>query len=239
MSSQVDFESAAQSITIETLREVIKLRPKALWGVSPYPSCYNGDPAQTLLANYTGRCPAAEMALNDKLLWLWKRCSALFPLLTLEKLQVRTLTRTYTPTHHTLANLDVRDGNKTALWINTMKMRSTSSERTCRRNLQSRSRAQKVSSPEQRAGKHPPDCRRATASKSNRFAHISSCLRVHWNEKHPRLFISEVEKKSQNTSKPVHNRFLCVHRAQSVEWQTKLISVEFLIRKVFQSFRLT
>ncbi|XP_029911696.1 hyaluronidase-4 [Myripristis murdjan] len=85
--SKVDFESAAQSIIIETLREVIRLRPKALWGVSPYPSCYNGDPAQTLLANYTGRCPTAEMALNDKLLWLWKRCSALFPLLTLEKLQ--------------------------------------------------------------------------------------------------------------------------------------------------------
>ncbi|XP_071370783.1 hyaluronidase-1 [Centroberyx affinis] len=85
--SQVDFESAAQSIMMETLREVSRLRPKALWGVSPYPSCYNGDPAQTLLANYTGRCPAAEMALNDELLWLWKRCSALYPLLTLEKLQ--------------------------------------------------------------------------------------------------------------------------------------------------------
>ncbi|XP_026188988.1 hyaluronidase-2 [Mastacembelus armatus] len=85
--SQVDFEAAAQSIMTETLREVKRLRPKALWGVSPYPSCYNGDPAQTTLANYTGRCPAAEMALNDELLWLWKRCSALYPLLSLEKLQ--------------------------------------------------------------------------------------------------------------------------------------------------------
>ncbi|KAF0036798.1 hypothetical protein F2P81_012110 [Scophthalmus maximus] len=85
--SQVDFEAAAQSVMMETLREAKKLRPKALWGVSPYPSCYNGDPAQTLLANYSGQCPAAEMALNDELLWLWKRCSALYPLLTLEKLQ--------------------------------------------------------------------------------------------------------------------------------------------------------
>nr|XP_046254126.1 glyco_hydro_56 domain-containing protein [Scatophagus argus] len=85
--SQVDFEAAAQSVMMETLREVKRLRPKALWGVSPYPSCYNGDPAQTMLANYTGQCPAAEMALNDELLWLWKRCSALYPLLTLEKLQ--------------------------------------------------------------------------------------------------------------------------------------------------------
>ncbi|XP_040908218.1 glyco_hydro_56 domain-containing protein [Toxotes jaculatrix] len=85
--SQVDFEAAAQSVMMETLREVKRLRPKALWGVSPYPSCYNGDPTQTVLANYTGQCPAAEMALNDELLWLWKRCSALYPLLTLEKLQ--------------------------------------------------------------------------------------------------------------------------------------------------------
>ncbi|XP_073326313.1 hyaluronidase-1 [Pagrus major] len=85
--SQVDFEAAAQSVMMESLREVKRLRPKALWGVSPYPSCYTGDPAQTALANYTGQCPAAEMALNDELVWLWKRCSALYPLLTLEKLQ--------------------------------------------------------------------------------------------------------------------------------------------------------
>lgn len=88
ISFQVDFEAAAQSVMMETLREVKRLRPKALWGVSPYPSCYNGDPDQTALVNYTGQCPAEEMALNNELLWLWKRCSALYPLLTLEKLQV-------------------------------------------------------------------------------------------------------------------------------------------------------
>uniref|UniRef100_A0A3P9D1C2 Hyaluronidase n=1 Tax=Maylandia zebra TaxID=106582 RepID=A0A3P9D1C2_9CICH len=78
----------AQSVMMETLREVKRLRPKALWGFSPYPSCYNSDPTQTMLANYTGQCPPAEMALNDELSWLWKRSSALYPLLTLEKLQV-------------------------------------------------------------------------------------------------------------------------------------------------------
>ncbi|XP_029013024.1 glyco_hydro_56 domain-containing protein isoform X2 [Betta splendens] len=77
--SQVDFEASAQSVIAETLREVQRLRPKALWGVSPYPSCHSG--------NYSGQCSAAEMALNDELLWLWRRCSALYPLLTLEKLQ--------------------------------------------------------------------------------------------------------------------------------------------------------
>ncbi|XP_071227462.1 hyaluronidase-1-like [Salvelinus alpinus] len=84
--SQVDFEAASQSILMETLWEVRRLRPKALWGVTPYPNCYNSGPAQSL-SNYTGRCPAAEMALNDELLWLWKCCSALYPALTLEKLQ--------------------------------------------------------------------------------------------------------------------------------------------------------
>ncbi|XP_010894115.2 glyco_hydro_56 domain-containing protein [Esox lucius] len=84
--SQVDFEAAAQSIITETLREVRRLRPKALWGLSPYPDCYNSVPGQ-LLSNYTGRCPAAEMALNDEAMWLWKLCSALYPALSLEKLQ--------------------------------------------------------------------------------------------------------------------------------------------------------
>ncbi|KAJ8015905.1 hypothetical protein DPEC_G00001540 [Dallia pectoralis] len=84
--SQVDFEAAAQSIITETLREVKKLRPKALWGLYPYPDCHNSSPGQ-LLSNYTGRCPAAEMALNDEVMWLWKLCSALYPALTLEKRQ--------------------------------------------------------------------------------------------------------------------------------------------------------
>ncbi|KAJ8393467.1 hypothetical protein AAFF_G00059400 [Aldrovandia affinis] len=81
----VDFEAAAQAILMETLQEVRKARPQALWGMAPYPSCYNSGPAQRW-ANYTGRCPAAEMALNDQLLWLWKRSSALYPTLLLDKL---------------------------------------------------------------------------------------------------------------------------------------------------------
>ncbi|XP_037540889.1 glyco_hydro_56 domain-containing protein [Nematolebias whitei] len=89
--SRVDFEAAAQSVMVETLREVKRLRPKALWGFSSYPSCCNGDPTQTPLTNYSGQCPPAEMALNDELMWLWKRSSALYPLLTLEKLQAGTL----------------------------------------------------------------------------------------------------------------------------------------------------
>uniref|UniRef100_A0A8C2EKL9 Hyaluronidase n=1 Tax=Cyprinus carpio TaxID=7962 RepID=A0A8C2EKL9_CYPCA len=86
ISCQVDFEAAAQSIMMETLREVKRLRPQRLWGIAPYPNCYNFDSTQIALANYTGRCPAAEMALNDELMWLWKRSGALYPALSLEKL---------------------------------------------------------------------------------------------------------------------------------------------------------
>ncbi|XDV49000.1 hypothetical protein PO909_018334 [Leuciscus waleckii] len=86
ISCQVDFEAAAQSIMMETLREVKRLRPQRLWGMAPYPNCYNFDSTQIALANYTGRCPAAEMALNDELMWLWKRSGALYPVLSLEKL---------------------------------------------------------------------------------------------------------------------------------------------------------
>lgn len=86
ISCQVDFEAAAQSILMETLREVKRLRPQRLWGMTPYPNCYNFDSAQIALANYTGRCPAAEMALNDELMWLWKQSGGLYPILSLEKL---------------------------------------------------------------------------------------------------------------------------------------------------------
>ncbi|CAL8281924.1 unnamed protein product [Merluccius merluccius] len=83
--AQVDFEAAGQSILAETLREVRRLRPKALWGISSYPNCDTLDASQT--PNGTAGCPAPEMALNDQLQWLWKRSSALYPFLSLEKSQ--------------------------------------------------------------------------------------------------------------------------------------------------------
>lgn len=80
----MDFEAAAQAILMETLREVRRLRPQSLWGVAPFPDCYNSGPLQ-LLSNYTGRCPATEMALNDELMWLWKRSTAIYPTLMMDK----------------------------------------------------------------------------------------------------------------------------------------------------------
>ncbi|XP_069045703.1 hyaluronidase-2 [Lepisosteus oculatus] len=78
--AQVDFEAAAQALLLETLQEGRRLRPRALWGFSPYPACPGQHPA-----NATGRCPAADMAQNDEAQWLWKRSSALYPSLQLDK----------------------------------------------------------------------------------------------------------------------------------------------------------
>ncbi|MBN3317634.1 HYAL2 protein, partial [Atractosteus spatula] len=78
----VDFETAAQALLLETLQEAHWLRPQALWGSSPSPAC--PGPGQHP-ANATGRCPAAEMALNDEAQWLWKKSSALYPSLQLDK----------------------------------------------------------------------------------------------------------------------------------------------------------
>ncbi|KAI7797590.1 hypothetical protein IRJ41_019474 [Triplophysa rosa] len=66
--------------------EEVERWAQRLWGMTPFPNCYNFDSAQIALANYTGRCPAAEMALNDELMWLWKQSGALYPILSLEKL---------------------------------------------------------------------------------------------------------------------------------------------------------
>ncbi|XP_076860040.1 hyaluronidase-2 isoform X2 [Brachyhypopomus gauderio] len=88
--AQVDFGAAAQSVLMETLRELNSLYPQRLWGLAPYPSCSTSDPAQMLLANYTGSCTAVEAALNDELMWLWERSSALYPILSLEKVHART-----------------------------------------------------------------------------------------------------------------------------------------------------
>ncbi|KAI5610322.1 hypothetical protein C0J50_5145, partial [Silurus asotus] len=83
--AQVDFEAAAQIILMETLKDLKRLRPQRLWGMASYPNCYNSDSTQILLENYTGRCPAVEMALNNELMWLWKQSDALYPILALEK----------------------------------------------------------------------------------------------------------------------------------------------------------
>ncbi|XP_040269824.1 hyaluronidase PH-20-like, partial [Bufo bufo] len=81
--ARTQFESAAKRFMINTLRLGKQLRPNYLWGFYLFPNCQNYDYNQNP-HNYTGRCPDIEMLRNDKLRWLWKESTALFPNMYLE-----------------------------------------------------------------------------------------------------------------------------------------------------------
>ncbi|XP_067360482.1 hyaluronidase-2 isoform X2 [Channa argus] len=76
--AQQEFELAARIFMLNTLKYVKSTRPNQLWGFYLFPDCYNHD-YKSDLKNYTGRCPAVEMARNDQLNWLWMECTALYP----------------------------------------------------------------------------------------------------------------------------------------------------------------
>lgn len=76
--AQQEFEISAQNFMRLTLRNAKSLRPNQLWGYYLYPDCYNHDYLQDI-ENYTGGCPDPEMARNDRLHWLWKESTALYP----------------------------------------------------------------------------------------------------------------------------------------------------------------
>lgn len=76
--AQQEFELSARKFMLETLRLAKNLRPNQLWGFYLFPDCYNHD-YRGGLKNYTGRCPAVEIARNDQLNWLWMECTAFFP----------------------------------------------------------------------------------------------------------------------------------------------------------------
>lgn len=72
-----EFEKAARSFMEETLRLGVKARPKGLWGFYGYPGCYNDRGANE--SDYTGKCKSGTETLNDKLAFLWKQSTALYP----------------------------------------------------------------------------------------------------------------------------------------------------------------
>ncbi|KAM9651481.1 hyaluronidase PH-20 [Trichechus inunguis] len=71
-----DFEKAARSFMQETLKLGKQLRPNHLWGYYLFPDCYNH---KYKVAGYNGSCFDIEKRRNDKLKWLWKESTALFP----------------------------------------------------------------------------------------------------------------------------------------------------------------
>uniref|UniRef100_A0A1A8RS67 Hyaluronidase n=1 Tax=Nothobranchius rachovii TaxID=451742 RepID=A0A1A8RS67_9TELE len=76
--AQQEFELSAQKFLHGTLKLAKNLRPDQLWGFYLFPDCYNHN-YKSSLVNYTGHCPAVEMARNDQLNWLWMECTAFFP----------------------------------------------------------------------------------------------------------------------------------------------------------------
>lgn len=72
-----EFEEAGRAFMLRTLRLAMSLRPAASWGFYGYPLCYNSNPGPQ--GGYTGQCHKGTSELNDKLAWLWRESSALYP----------------------------------------------------------------------------------------------------------------------------------------------------------------
>ncbi|KAM6137967.1 LOW QUALITY PROTEIN: hyaluronidase PH-20 [Pterocles gutturalis] len=71
-----NFEAAAKSIMLESLKLGIEMKPNRLWGYYLYPDCYY-DYKQNP-HNYTGTCLDIEIERNNELNWLWKESTALY-----------------------------------------------------------------------------------------------------------------------------------------------------------------
>lgn len=72
-----EFEEAGRTFMLQTLRLAMRLRPAAFWGFYGYPPCYNSNLGAR--GGYTGQCHNGTSELNDKLAWLWRESSALYP----------------------------------------------------------------------------------------------------------------------------------------------------------------
>ncbi|XP_068109070.1 hyaluronidase-1-like [Hyperolius riggenbachi] len=80
-----EFEDAAANFMMSTLDLGRKFRPGGLWGFYGFPNCYNAGYKKEGL-NYTGECPADQMAKNDLLKWMWRSSQALYPDIYLEQM---------------------------------------------------------------------------------------------------------------------------------------------------------
>ncbi|KAH0630001.1 hypothetical protein JD844_012534 [Phrynosoma platyrhinos] len=75
--AEIEFEEAARVLMESTLNMGKELRPQGLWGFYRFPDCFNDNWEKE--ENYTGRCKPKEVQWNDRLMWLWKVSSALYP----------------------------------------------------------------------------------------------------------------------------------------------------------------
>ncbi|KAM9169267.1 hyaluronidase PH-20 [Pangshura tecta] len=81
--AKMEFEAAAKSLMLQSLKLGISMKPNHLWGYYLYPDCYNYDYKQNP-HNYTGSCLDIEIARNNELNWLWEESTALYPSVYLE-----------------------------------------------------------------------------------------------------------------------------------------------------------
>uniref|UniRef100_A0A8D2QNW5 Hyaluronidase n=1 Tax=Zosterops lateralis melanops TaxID=1220523 RepID=A0A8D2QNW5_ZOSLA len=81
--AKMEFEFAAKSFMLESLKLGIEMKPNRLWGYYLYPDCYNYDYKQNP-HNYTGTCLDIEIERNNELNWLWEKSTALYPSIYLE-----------------------------------------------------------------------------------------------------------------------------------------------------------
>lgn len=72
------FEESARKFMEETLRSMVRERPKGLWGYYGFPACFNNHKRKED-KSYTGRCHSGTRRLNDRLSWLWLQSTALYP----------------------------------------------------------------------------------------------------------------------------------------------------------------
>uniref|UniRef100_A0A3B3UFB2 Hyaluronidase n=1 Tax=Poecilia latipinna TaxID=48699 RepID=A0A3B3UFB2_9TELE len=76
--AQQEFEESARMFMEETLRLVVRRRPRGFWGFYGFPSCYNKNKRKRD-KTYTGRCHSGTKQKNDRLSWLWAQSTALYP----------------------------------------------------------------------------------------------------------------------------------------------------------------
>ncbi|XP_060912616.1 hyaluronidase-3 [Labrus mixtus] len=82
--AKLKFEESARRFMEETLQVAVRDRPKGLWGFYGFPPCFNKQSRQTD-QSYTGRCHRGTKQQNDRLSWLWRQSTALYPSVYLPK----------------------------------------------------------------------------------------------------------------------------------------------------------
>ncbi|XP_055974421.1 hyaluronidase PH-20-like [Sorex fumeus] len=71
-----EFEKAGRKFMEDTIKLGKTLRPNYLWGYYLFPDCYNHGYTKP---GYNGSCFEREIQRNNRLNWLWKDSTALFP----------------------------------------------------------------------------------------------------------------------------------------------------------------